>query len=92
MECRNAIYPFHFNTVIIQSRNLSISIAPILYANRKSILGYIRKHDETSIDASTIVNRIDMDIVLSLNNVISRFLTIDPILLSNVHVDIVRLN
>lgn len=54
MKCGIAIRIVHFNTIIIQSRNLSISIGPILYANRKSILGYIRKHDETSIDASTI--------------------------------------
>lgn len=47
-----AIYIGHFNAIIIQSRNLSLSMDPILYANRKSVSGYIRKHDEISIDAS----------------------------------------
>jgi len=48
-------FVLRFNTVI-QSTNVSVSIDPILYANRKSILDYIRKHDEISINASIIVN------------------------------------
>jgi len=72
--------------IVIQSTNVSVSIGPILYANRKSILDYMWKHDEISIDASIIVNRIDTNIVLLLVYVITRFQTTYLTLLLDVQI------